>query len=412
MLERFVKITMLTWIAVQGPASNQSVDKDYVMADKIIIASHDSEQTQKWIADSKLIHGIRYDYSKSTYTGIEKKIIITCRVHGDFQTTAGVHKSGYDCPKCGSVKAGRSRMRNCFERWLKHCTEFHSGKYGYSKVIYRGATKHVEIECPVHGVFKQSPSAHRRQGCRQCGNIVRNEKSNSLRNRAGKERFFRESPVIHKGKYDYSRSIYVNTKTQVEIICPVHGSIFQAPGDHLSGKGCNKCAKNNSDYSGERFVIDATEMHSGKYDYSKAVYTGCYDKVEIICPKHGSFWQAAIAHKRGQGCPTCSESRGEREVARWLRDNRIPFERQKRFESCKNKRSLPFDFHVPLFTLIEYDGAHHHDKEFSDRMGYDWEYRQKNDAIKTKWCEDNGYQLIRINKIDDIPSLGGALFRA
>ena len=42
MLARFVKIAMLTWIAVQGPASNQSVDKDYVMADKIIVSERDA----------------------------------------------------------------------------------------------------------------------------------------------------------------------------------------------------------------------------------------------------------------------------------------------------------------------------------------------------------------------------------
>ena len=355
-----VKITMLVWIAVQGPASNQSVDKDYVMADKSIVCARED--------------------SKSKASGIEKRV--------------------------------KSRLKNKFAAWLVHCEKFHSGKYDYSQVVYTGIKNHVEIICPTHGVFTQSPDAHSRQGCRLCGNLVRNQKTNAPRIKEARKRFFQESPIVHGGKYDYSKVVYVNCKTKVEIICPVHGSIFQAPLDHISGKGCNKCAGNNSDYSRQQFVIEAAEMHSGKYDYSKAVYAGCYDKVEIICPKHGSFWQAAIAHKRGQGCPTCNESRGEREVARWLRNNHIPFERQKRFESCKNKRSLPFDFYIPLFTLIEYDGPHHHDKEFSDRMGYDWEYRQKNDAIKTRWCEDNGYQLIRISEIDDIPSLGGALFQA
>lgn len=46
-------------------------------------------------------------------------------------------------------------------------------------------------------------------------------------------------------------------------------------------------------------------MHGDKYDYSKVEYTGKDNKVCIICPEHGEFWQIANNHMRGTGCPKC-----------------------------------------------------------------------------------------------------------
>lgn len=43
--------------------------------------------------------------------------------------------------------------------------------------------------------------------------------------------------------YSYSKVIYINQKTKVEIICPIHGSFWQLPYSHKKGHGCNKCNK-------------------------------------------------------------------------------------------------------------------------------------------------------------------------
>jgi hypothetical protein len=42
-----------------------------------------------------------------------------------------------------------------------------------------------------------------------------------------------------------------------------------------------------------------------------------------------------------------------------LTENNIPFEREKRFASCKDKTYLPFDFFVDNKYLIEFDGMQH-----------------------------------------------------
>lgn len=58
------------------------------------------------------------------------------------------------------------------------------------------------------------------------------------------------------------------------------------------------------------FIEIARRQHGDMYDYSITKYLGSQVKVEIICRKHGSFWQWPSAHSRqGQGCPTCARLR-------------------------------------------------------------------------------------------------------
>lgn len=53
------------------------------------------------------------------------------------------------------------------------------------------------------------------------------------------------------------------------------------------------------------FVESATKLHEGKYDYSKVEYVKSSEKVCIICPIHGEFWQTPNKHLSKRGCPEC-----------------------------------------------------------------------------------------------------------
>lgn len=133
------------------------------------------------------------------------------------------------------------------------------------------------------------------------------------------EEFIGKAKEIHGNKYDYSKVEYVNIRTKVEIICKKHGVFFQISKVHLEGHGCDKCgdlAKSeklllkNSKKSSEYFVRQAIEVHGvEKYDYSKINYCGDQVKVEIICKKHGAFFQTPNNHLRGKGCPKCKSEK-------------------------------------------------------------------------------------------------------
>lgn len=55
----------------------------------------------------------------------------------------------------------------------------------------------------------------------------------------------------------------------------------------------------------EEFIEEAQKVHRNKYNYSKVEYINNKAKVCIICPIHGEFWQCAVSHLRGRGCPLC-----------------------------------------------------------------------------------------------------------
>ena len=63
----------------------------------------------------------------------------------------------------------------------------------------------------------------------------------------------------------------------------------------------------------KNFIDRAKSKHDDKYDYSKVEYNGIRNKVCIICPIHGEFWQYPQDHIRGNNCPICAnENRGRR----------------------------------------------------------------------------------------------------
>ena len=56
--------------------------------------------TDEWIKKARKVHGDKYLYDKVSYNGSDKKVLITCPIHGDFWQEAASHLSGVGCPKC------------------------------------------------------------------------------------------------------------------------------------------------------------------------------------------------------------------------------------------------------------------------------------------------------------------------
>ena len=108
--------------------------------------------------------------------------------------------------------------------------------------------------------------------------------------------FIERSNNIHNRKFDYSKVDWVNTRIKVEIICPKHGSFMQKPFKHLQGQGCPDCRK-NATVTQEVFIERAKSMHlDDNYDYSKVDYKDMWTLVKIVCPKHGEFEQTPAKH--------------------------------------------------------------------------------------------------------------------
>ena len=191
-----------------------------------------------FLIKAKEIYKDKYDYSKVNYVNSKTKIIIICRKHGEFLKNPSKHLSGQGCAICSGNEKHIS-----YERFIEKAIEKHGNKYNYKNIKYKDYSTKIEIYCPEHGIFKQKPSNHcTRSGCPLCGR----KKVENIR-RSNTEEFIEKAIVIHKDKYDYSKSDYKNNSTNVIIICKEHGEFTQAPSNHLSGKGCLKCGRKNTE---------------------------------------------------------------------------------------------------------------------------------------------------------------------
>lgn len=65
-----------------------------------------------FISRSSAVHGSRYLYPNLKVSKCTDKIIVTCRVHGDFEQQARDHYTGNGCQKCGYIAAIRKKKRS------------------------------------------------------------------------------------------------------------------------------------------------------------------------------------------------------------------------------------------------------------------------------------------------------------
>lgn len=297
------------------------------------------------------------------------------------------------------------------KKFLEKSIKIHGNIYDYSLVEYVNAKTKVKIICKKHGVFEQDPDNHSRgSGCRFC-------KGGAL---LGVEQFIKKSKVKHGDLYDYSQVVYVNNRKKVSILCKKHGIFKQSPNEHMFGYGCSKCGKEKvafikNELAKNTFFDKANKIHEYKYDYSKSEYINSRSKMIIICKKHGEFIQNCNSHLRGNGCPLCKESAGEKKIREFLQNNDIKFIPQKKFKDCRHIRPLPFDFFVEDYNVcIEFDGIQHYKEGGFHKNKDSFELTKKKDKIKSKYCSGKKGKpiLLRISyrQINDIDNILKRLF--
>lgn len=294
---------------------------------------------EKFIEKANKVHKNKYNYSKVTYKNSRTKICIVCPIHGEFSQSPSAHLQGHGCPKCGKenlskkLSQGNSGMGKIF---INKANKIHKNKYDYSKVKYVNSKKKINIICPEHGEFWQTPNDHLSgKGCPKCAKIRL-----SLIRTSTNEKFKQKAKKIHNEKYDYSKVNYINNKTKVCIICPVHGE----------------------------------------------------------------FWQKPIHHLQGCGCPKCNMSHLERETMKLLDKYNIIYETQKRFNWLRaNKNFMSLDFFLPLYNIaIECQGIQHYKAQgfFTESK---IKRTQQNDKLKKELCSKHNIKIYYI-KYNDIIS--------
>ena len=197
-----------------------------------------SDTTEDFIKKAITVHGDEYDYSKVDYINQTSKVVIICKKHGEFYQQPNNHLSGKNgCPKCLPDRLSKINREDASDIKSKILQVCETRGYSLSKFEYKNSNSLCEIICHKHGMFKQRVrSILKGYGCVQCGV----EKSANLRSKSIQD-YLPKFLELFKGKYDYTNSIIVNSKTKFEVLCKEHGYFKTTVSNHIRGKGCPEC---------------------------------------------------------------------------------------------------------------------------------------------------------------------------
>ncbi len=404
----------------------------------------------QFIKDSKIYHGNHYNYSLVEFKSIHDFVKIICPIHGTFKQKPSKHQKGQGCKKCNKGEVWNTKD------FVKKAIIVHKNRFNYSKVKYRTTDTKVKIICKkCKNIFMQRPGSHlrgvgcvhcagkipiseemfkeilkdvhsdkiillskyknktlkvkvqctcgnvwlttpnhlikRKQGCRRCSVLKK-----TMTNKVFKKRLKDE----HNGNIIPLEN-YKMSRTRIKFKCLKCGKKYKSEPRNVLRNGCHSCA-NRKDY--KEFNSELKKVHFGEI-IPIDKYKTHRDRI-LVKHKCGYMWKAVpsdLIGKKAHGCPLCAKSWGNKKIYHFLDKNKISFETEKRFSSCKYKIPMPFDFYLTKKKiLIEYDGEQHFMAIdfWGGKKGLD--ERILKDKIKDDWAKKNKIKLFRIKYDENI----------
>lgn len=377
---------------------------------------------EEFVRRSELVHGDECDYSQVEYANVKTPVDIVCKKHGLFRQAPEQHMLGHGCPVCAKEKRkasmlaahgvehasqsaemqaksratrkakfggmkppGSGRKAMTTEAFVSRARGVHGDRYNYSMTRYVNSTEKVVIGCPVHGPFEQLPLKHLQgRGCPH-PECVAEKKAAAMTRRAAEGRpgkldkdvFVTRARAVHGDFYDYSHVEYRNTKTKVEIVCPVHGSFLQTPEKHMAGSGCPRpeCLKARTETTNmARYGVarplqsDAIKQKSRatslerygaenvmQSDFGKAqMAEACQEKfgtdTPLASPEVREKIMATNQGRYGGASPFCSEEVKAKSVATSMSRRGVPNSMMDGFVKAKQQETLQerYDVENPM----------------------------------------------------------------
>ena len=364
------------------------------------------------------------------YTNVNTKTRFKCLIH-DFEFYAYPCNilAGHGCKQCGAEKNAMAR-RKPHEQFVTEIEIINPdveiiGKYVDTK------TK-VLVRCKIDGyIWQADPKKLRRcVKCAVCTNRVVMPGVNDIATT-------RPDLVKYFKNKDDATKYTSGSEHELTFVCPVDGEEKVMQISHLSSFGfcCNACYERqygrkrvpykywneqtmrkhlNDNYCGY-LLLDVTTEQKRSGNQLKAL-------IKCPNPNHDAYWVYWTNVLSGYQCSLCyiedSMSKGERAAELVFKKYHYEYESQKRFNDCRDKHTLPFDFYLQEYNLVveimgeqhEYPIEHFGGQEsFKLRVYHD---KIKRDYLKARniHCLDIWYyeydkmEELIVNKIQEIIS--------
>jgi hypothetical protein len=104
--------------------------------------------------------------------------------------------------------------------------------------------------------------------------------------------YIKKANLFHKNRYNYSKVVYVNAKTNIIVICEKHGEFSINPDNHLKGTGCRKCVNKTEAKLYEKIITIYPSLQTQfKQEWCKKIkhlpYDFCIPEYKIIIELDG-----------------------------------------------------------------------------------------------------------------------------
>ena len=271
--------------------------------------------------------------------------------------------------------------------------------YTYITTTKINGRNYYEYICNKHkeeGVKRvRIDSFNKGAGCKTCATELREQirKEKSIKEFVSFINLLNEYEVIGE---------YIDANTDIELYHKVCGKKFKSrPGHFKNGTRCPYCAGKYK--TTDDFKKEVKELVKDSYSVL-GEYISATDKILFIHNDCGHKYKVSPnKFLSGRRCPNCTDynnSSLSQEIQKYLEDNNYDYKREYRFQDCKYKKTLPFDFAIfnkgSLLCLIEADGIQH-EKPVEKFGGIDsFKMIQIRDKIKNEYCIKNNIKLIRI----------------
>ncbi len=178
--------------------------------------------------------------------------------------------------------------------------------------------------------------------------------------------------------------------------------------DLLGGVRCAYCSGRKT--IKEKSIVNFPVYAEWNFDKNGGIVPvdisyGSGKRVWWTCSVCNNEWQARVVLRttRGDGCPSCFFSKGERAISIYLDSIKIEYFSQYKFDDCKKQRRLSFDFYIPSYNCcIEFNGRQHYEPiSFGSSKGAVsinkiFDYQLERDNIKRNYCNQNGIDFLEI----------------
>lgn len=265
----------------------------------------------------------KYDFSKYDFNlKYDERSSVFCSEHGEQKMRMREIRKGIYCKQCNillhktSRETNDSYIKKVNYRFPKHNLDWSNFEYGNRQ------HQKITFKCKIHGNFLATPNVSLNKNidpCVECTKVIQNTEDKIK----DKESFIQKAILKYKDLYKYHNIKYTTLNNKVyDIYCNKHKSYFNINGNsfiHNCKVGCPICVteifktvKLNSQKYFNEVVL---EVHKDKYDFSKAIYKGWGQTLEVKCNIcNNKFYPLAGNIMRGSNCTYCAELNKE---GRW-----------------------------------------------------------------------------------------------